>query len=204
MSATLKLQFLAHETHQITMVIMADMQSRSMITCLTWVCEGDIPPNVSSVQAHAALKCPSLCSTFNAICPAPEAHMSSSGRLGFVACYALKLKHNLRAASSLRILLQALRALRDLLQFVQTLTHLVDSGAYDPKMNALESVVVQHFQGQAPNTEHMGVLGPTAAAAASSVAGAKPGRVIVFTNYRESVNSVLEMFQKHEPLITAR
>ena len=104
---------------------------------------------------------------------------------------------------SSQILLHGLRAVQHLLQFVQTLTHLVDSGAYDPKMNALESAVVQHFQGQAPNTERMGVLGPTAAAV-STVAEAKPGRVIVFTNYRESVNSVLEMFQKHQPLITAR
>lgn len=86
------------------------------------------------------------------------------------------------------------------MQFVQTLTHLVDTGAYDPKMNALESAVVQHFQGKTPSSEDHGVLG--AAAAASSAA--KPGRVIVFTNYRESVNSVLEMFSKHKPLISAR
>ena len=87
-------------------------------------------------------------------------------------------------------------------QFVQTLTHLVDTGAYDPKMNALETAVVSHFQGQPPGNSNLGVLAPSAVQASS--AQERPGRVIIFTNFRESVSSILEMFQKHKPLVSAR
>ncbi len=97
---------------------------------------------------------------------------------------------------------QGIDALLLVMQFVQTLTHLVDSGACDPKMNALETTVVRHFQGQAPNNAAMGVLAPTSNPPGS--AKEHPGRVIIFTNFRESVNSILDMFQKHEPLVSAR
>lgn len=106
-----------------------------------------------------------------------------------------------------------------LLQFHKQLKQLVSRAATHPKMAALLEVVLEHF-GAEGSTE--AVLQPAASASAAAAAGQEggvvtpgkpggegatacsPGRVIVFTNRRDSVQSIVEMLRNHEPLVTAR
>lgn len=79
-------------------------------------------------------------------------------------------------------------------------------------MAALLEVVLHHFQphGAPPQPDPVqGVLSsPTGAdagvGAAEQAAAEQPGRVIIFTNRRDSVQSIVEMLRTREPVITAR
>ena len=101
------------------------------------------------------------------------------------------------------------------MQFHKQLKQLVHRAATHPKMAALLEVVLQHFQPEGTPPQ------PTAAVAAESVlsspaaadagmghadqaAADKPGRVIIFTNRRDSVQSIVDMLRTREPVITAR
>ena len=101
------------------------------------------------------------------------------------------------------------------MQFHKQLKQLVNRAATHPKMAALLEVVLQHFQpdGAPPQpdtavTAESTVSSPTAAdvglGAADQAAADKPGRVIIFTNRRDSVQSIVEMLRTREPVITAR
>ena len=103
------------------------------------------------------------------------------------------------------------------MQFHKQLKHLVSRAATHPKMAALLEVVLEHFKPQAspepdtrPDTAAGQAGSPTpvkATGGSDSVeqaAGSDPGRVIIFTNRRDSVQSIVEMLRSHEPLINAR
>ena len=105
-----------------------------------------------------------------------------------------------------------------LLQFHKQLKQLVSRAATHPKMAALLEVVLQHFKPEGPTEPQRAVGrdmlqledGPIPLAAAAPEGGAgdhdqpAAGRVIIFTNRRDSVQSIVEMLRAHEPLITAR
>lgn len=101
------------------------------------------------------------------------------------------------------------------MQFHKQLKSLVNRAATHPKMAALLEVVLEHFKPDGTPES----ASRTAEAAAGQVTPAKaaadddngekavtddPGRVIIFTNRRDSVQSIVEMLRAHEPLITAR
>ncbi|KAL0018444.1 hypothetical protein WJX77_010041 [Trebouxia sp. C0004] len=100
-------------------------------------------------------------------------------------------------------------------EFHKQLKSLVNRAATHPKMAALLEVVLQHFKPEGvpqsdsrPTAAAAGQVTP-AKAAAGDGNGEKavtddPGRVIIFTNRRDSVQSIVEMLRAHEPLITAR
>lgn len=82
-------------------------------------------------------------------------------------------------------------------------------------MAALLEVVLEHFKLEGtpesdarPAEAAAGQVTPSKAAAGDDTgekAGTDdPGRVIIFTNRRDSVQSIVEMLRAHEPLITAR
>ena len=84
-------------------------------------------------------------------------------------------------------------------------------------MAALLEVVLEHFKPEGspeadtrPDTAAGQAGGDTPAKAVEGgdggeqAAGSDPGRVIIFTNRRDSVQSIVEMLRSHEPLITAR
>lgn len=73
------------------------------------------------------------------------------------------------------------------LQFQWRLEQLVRSGAAHPKLAKLLEVLLGHFQ------EH-----------AASADAARPSRVIIFTNLRESVHTICDALRQQEPLITAK
>ncbi len=101
------------------------------------------------------------------------------------------------------------------MQFHKQLKSLVNRAATHPKMAALLEVVLEHFKPEGtpesdsrPAEAAAGQVTP-AKAAAGDDNGEKavtddPGRVIIFTNRRDSVQSIVEMLRAHEPLITAR
>lgn len=95
------------------------------------------------------------------------------------------------------------------MQFHKQLKQLVTRAATHPKMAALLEVVLDHFQPQgeppqpvAATTAQARMSSPTAANAEENAG--KPGRVIIFTNRRDSVQSIVEMLRTREPVITAR
>lgn len=100
------------------------------------------------------------------------------------------------------------------MQFHKQLKQLVNRAATHPKMAALLEVVLDHFQPQGAPAQSDAtaaaqpfVSSPTAInaeEAADAAAFDKPGRVIIFTNRRDSVQSIVEMLRTHEPVITAR
>ena len=101
------------------------------------------------------------------------------------------------------------------MQFHKQLKQLVNRAATHPKMAALLEVVLQHFQPEsAPQQPDAAIAtegvfsSPTAAdagvGAADQAAADQPGRVIIFTNRRDSVQSIVEMLRTREPVITAR
>ena len=100
------------------------------------------------------------------------------------------------------------------MQFHKQLKQLVNRAATHPKMAALLEVVLDHFQPQgAPPQPDAAVaarplmLSPTAAdaeAVGDMAAIDQPGRVIIFTNRRDSVQSIVEMLRTRDPVITAR
>lgn len=67
------------------------------------------------------------------------------------------------------------------------------SGAAHPKMAALQVVVLAHFKAHAD-----------ACAASGAAAAARPSRVIIFTNLRDSVHQICDFLRAHEPLVKAR
>ena len=101
------------------------------------------------------------------------------------------------------------------MQFHKQLKQLVSRAATHPKMAALLEVVLEHFQpqGTPPQADAtaaaQGVMSsPTAGNAEETTdhlaEADKPGRVIIFTNRRDSVQSIVEMLRTREPVITAR
>ena len=126
-----------------------------------------------------------------------------------------------------------LRAIADVLQFHKQLKQLVSRAATHPKMAALLDVLLEHFQPHvsAHPADASAAAAPVAATAATAPAGAVEGasesddleagragnaaragqadaygagRVIIFTNRRDSVQSIVEMLRLKEHLITAR
>lgn len=89
----------------------------------------------------------------------------------------------------------------------------MERAASHPKMEALLSVVLQHFQPQ-DSLATAAAGKPTAAAGEPTAAEAahfgdaaqedEPGRVIIFTNRRDSVQSIVDMLRSQEPVVTAR
>ena len=82
----------------------------------------------------------------------------------------------------------------------------MERAASHPKMEALLSVVLQHFKPQDSLTT-AAAGEPTAAEAANLGHAAQedqPGRVIIFTNRRDSVQSIVDMLRSQEPIVTAR
>lgn len=93
------------------------------------------------------------------------------------------------------------------------LKQLVERAASHPKMESLLKVVLHHFQPQgsvataAANYPTAAVGDPTAVGVADNthdVQEDQPGRVIIFTNRRDSVQSIVDMLRAHEPTVTAR
>lgn len=83
------------------------------------------------------------------------------------------------------------------MQFKRQLENLSRQTACHPKMVALRDAVLDHFQ-ITNNSE-------SASNEASQEGGQMvPGRIIIFSSYRESVNEILAMLQKHEPAVKAR
>lgn len=106
-----------------------------------------------------------------------------------------------------------------MLQFHKQLKQLVNRAATHPKMAALLEVVMEHFKPEespasdarlthaADGQQRKATPSKPAAAGDDSseqAAASAPGRVIIFTNRRDSVQSIVEMLRAHEPLITAR
>ena len=103
-----------------------------------------------------------------------------------------------------------------MVQFHKQLKMLVSRAATHPKMAALLEVVLEHFQpdGASVQTDATGAAagaeprptsaGDTAPGNSAEAAADKPGRVIIFTNRRDSVQSIVEMLRTREPLITSR
>lgn len=101
------------------------------------------------------------------------------------------------------------------MQFHKQLKSLVNRAATHPKMAALLDVVLEHFKPEGtpesdsrPAEAAAGQVTPSKAAAGDDN-GEKavtddPGRAIIFTNRRDSVQSIVEMLRAHEPLIAAR
>lgn len=82
------------------------------------------------------------------------------------------------------------------------LKQLVERAASHPKMEALLKVVLHHFKPcdcAASDAAAMGV-----AAGGDDKHEQQPGRVIIFTNRRDSVQSIVDMLHGHEPTVTAR
>ena len=101
------------------------------------------------------------------------------------------------------------------MQFHKQLKSLVNRAATHPKMAALLEVVLEHFKPEGtpesdsrPAEAAAGQVTPSKAAAdddnGEKAVTDDPGRVIIFTNRRDSVQSIVEMLRAHEPLITAR
>ena len=101
------------------------------------------------------------------------------------------------------------------MQFHKQLKSLVNRAATHPKMTALLEVVLEHFKPEGtpgsdsrPAEAAAGQVTPFKAAAGDdngkTAVTDDPGRVIIFTNRRDSVQSIVEMLRAHEPLITAR
>lgn len=65
-------------------------------------------------------------------------------------------------------------------------------------MKALQATVLQHFRG--PWTDS---LGPAVSAQGQPPA-MRPGRIIIFSSFRESVQEIITMLNKHAPYINAR
>ena len=105
-----------------------------------------------------------------------------------------------------------------MLQFQKKLKQLVQRAASHPKMEKLLEVVLGHFTsiaaaeaGEAPagvaDATGAAVCGVMAEGAEEECAGPaqnQPGRVIIFTNRRDSVQSIVDMLRPHEPRVTAR
>ena len=88
-------------------------------------------------------------------------------------------------------------------QFKQRLEALLRSGQAHPKMARLHDAVLAHFRGldpalELPEGSHLNQGDPLPARAQA------PGRVIVFTSFRDSVGAIVEMFRAEDPLIGAR
>ena len=88
-------------------------------------------------------------------------------------------------------------------QFKQRLEALLRSGQAHPKMARLHDAVLAHFRGLDPAQElhegsHLAQGDPPGYGALA------PGRVIVFTSFRDSVGAIVEMFRAEDPLISAR
>ncbi|KAK9817873.1 hypothetical protein WJX72_003494 [[Myrmecia] bisecta] len=81
--------------------------------------------------------------------------------------------------------IQSLQHNQNFAEFKRRLEELVKHGASHPKMAALLDVILQHFQ----------AAGPDAAPA---------GRIIVFTNLRESVDAIVDLLNNHNPGVVAR
>lgn len=82
------------------------------------------------------------------------------------------------------------------------LKQLVERAASHPKMEALLKVVLHHFKPYgcaAPDATAIGV-----ASGDDGKHEQPPGRVIIFTNRRDSVQSIVDMLHGHEPTVTAR
>lgn len=97
------------------------------------------------------------------------------------------------------------------MQFHKQLKQLVSRAATHPKMAALLEVVLEHFQPEGPPAQPDAVqpASDTAAVAGpdgsvDQAAAEAPGRVIIFTNRRDSVQSIVEMLRTREPVITSR
>ena len=90
------------------------------------------------------------------------------------------------------------------------LKQLVERAASHPKMEALLKVVLSHFKPQQGSAiaeacvASAEVVGGKPAEAADPAEPDQPGRVIIFTNRRDSVQSIVEMLRAHEPTVTAR
>lgn len=80
-------------------------------------------------------------------------------------------------------------------QFRERLEELVRRGAAHPKMEALLQTLLRHFA--APE-------GDISAAAEGGGEASGGGRVIIFTNLRESVHSIAEVLRQHSPVIEPR
>lgn len=96
------------------------------------------------------------------------------------------------------------------LQFHINLKQLVQRAASHPKMAKLLEVVLDHFDGNGavPSTElsaaAAGTAMPEPAEESHDAAADKPGRVIIFTNRRDSVHTIVDMLRAREPIVTAR
>jgi len=93
------------------------------------------------------------------------------------------------------------------LQFHERLEQLVQRGAAHPKMETLVKVLLSHFTTSGGSSE--GGEGGEMEASVADTAGAggsssAPGRVIVFTNLRESVSAIVAMLKRHSPVIEPR
>lgn len=92
------------------------------------------------------------------------------------------------------------------LQFHERLEQLVQRGAAHPKMETLVKVLLNHFT--TPSSSEGGEGGEMEASVADTAeaggSASAPGRVIVFTNLRESVSAIAVMLKRHSPVIEPR
>lgn len=81
------------------------------------------------------------------------------------------------------------------MQFKRQLDRICKQVACHPKMMALRDAVLEHFG-----------LADLAAESSGSLEGRAivPGRIIIFSSYRDSVTEILAMLGKYAPAIEAR
>ena len=91
-------------------------------------------------------------------------------------------------------------------QFRERLEQLVQRGAAHPKMETLLKILLHHFTAAPGWSEGAGVAAHATAGggAEAGASGGAGGRVIVFTNLRESVSAIAEVLKRHSPIIDPR
>lgn len=82
------------------------------------------------------------------------------------------------------------------LQFKRQLDKISKQVVCHPKMMALQAAVLEHFK--------LPQLGSADSHFSEAADKMIPGRIIIFTSFRESVTEILAMLQKFEPAIRAR
>jgi ERCC4-related helicase len=148
------------------------------------------PPGMRGGQIHQARTELGFCATL--LCG--RNYLASYG----VPCLSRYLREKLHDAADRKS--TELRATPEYVKFMQMMTAYTESGAKHPKLERLETVIVQHFRSiilpaPAPDSVSQPQGTPMSQSRAS--------RVIVFCENRNAVEEIVDALQAHRPLIKA-